>query len=205
MLRVALTGGIATGKSYVLGLMRDRSIPTIDADQVAHAVVAPGEPAHQAIRTRFGPEVVHADGTLDRTRLGAIVFNDAAARADLEQIVHPRVRTAIDGWFRTLAAAAAPRFAVADIPLLYETGRDGEFDRVIVVACAPETQVARVVARDGLTEAEARQRLAAQLPIADKTARTRLVITTDGSFDETRRQVDDICGVLAAVPEDRPH
>ena len=203
MLTVALTGGIGTGKSHVLGLLRDRGVPTIDADQIAHAVVAPGEPAHQAILTRFGPEVVEAGGTLDRTRLGAIVFGDAAARADLERIVHPLVRAAIDDWFRALAGAAA-RFAVADIPLLYETGRDGEFDQVIVVACAPETQMTRVMARDGVSEREARQRLEAQLPIADKTARTELVITTDGTFDETRRQVDRLCGILAAESEDRP-
>ncbi len=203
MLRVALTGGIGTGKSHVLGLLRDRGVPTIDADQIARAVVAPGEPAHEAIRTRFGPEVVQDDGTLDRIRLAAIVFGDVAARTDLEQIVHPLVRAAIDDWFRTVAAAATAPFGVADIPLLYETGRDGEFDEVIVVASAPETQRTRVMARDGLSETEARQRLEAQLPIADKTARTALVVTTDGSFDETRRQVDYICRVLAAVPEDR--
>ncbi len=198
MLRVALTGGLATGKSYAVRLLEARGVPTIDADQLARAVVEPGRPAHAAIRRRFGDGVLQAGGAIDRVRLGAIVFRDAAARADLEAIVHPPVRRAIDDWFSArVRAHATPPFAVADIPLLFETGRDGEFDRVIVVACAPEKQIARVVARDGLSEAEARQRLAAQLPIADKVARADLIITTDGSFHETARQVDDLCRALA--------
>ena len=198
MLQVALTGGIATGKSYVVRLLQARGVPTIDADNVARAVVEPGQPAHAAIRRRFGTDVVNADGTLDRARLGAIVFGNAAARADLEAIIHPPVRRAIDDWFRARAAAhAPPPFAIADIPLLFETGRDGEFDRVVVVACDPATQITRVMARDGLSEAEARQRIDAQLPIADKAARVSLVITTDGSFDETARQVDELCRALA--------
>ena len=198
MLQVALTGGIATGKSYVVRLLQARGVPTIDADEVARAVVEPGQPAHAAIRRRFGTDVVNADGTLNRARLGAIVFGNAAARADLEAIVHPPVRRAIDDWFHARAAAhAPPPFAVADIPLLFETGRDGEFDRVVVVACDPATQITRVMARDGLSEPEARQRIDAQLQIADKAARVSLVIATDGSFDETARQVDELCRALA--------
>ena len=198
MLRVALTGGIATGKSYVLRLLQTHGVPTIDADELARAAVEPGQPAHAAIRDRFGDEVVRADGALDRAGLGAIVFRDAAARMDLEAIVHPPVRQAIDDWFNARAAAdSPPPFAVADIPLLFETGRDDEFDRVIVVACDPETQVARVMARDGLSETEARRRLAAQLPIGDKVDRASRVVTTGGSFDETARQVDELCRNLA--------
>lgn len=198
MLRVALTGGIATGKSYVLRLLQTHGVPTIDADELARAAVEPGRPAHAAIRDRFGDGVVRADGALDRVGLGAIVFRDAAARMDLEAIVHPPVRQAIDDWFNARAAAdSPPPFAVADIPLLFETGRDDEFDRVIVVACDPETQVARVMARDGLSETEARRRLAAQLPIGDKVDRASRVVTTGGSFDETARQVDELCRSLA--------
>lgn len=198
MLRVALTGGIATGKSYVLRLLQTHDVPTIDADELARAAVEPGRPAHAAIRDRFGDGVVRADGALDRAGLGAIVFRDAAARMDLEAIVHPPVRQAIDDWFNARAAAdSPPPFAVADIPLLFETGRDGEFDRVIVVACDPKTQIARVMARDGLSETEARRRLAAQLPIGDKVDRASRVVTTGGSFDETARQVDELCRSLA--------
>ena len=198
MLRVALTGGIATGKSYVIRLLQAHGVPTIDADELARAVVEPGQPAHVAIRRRFGDGIVQSDGRLARERLGAIVFRDAAARADLEAIVHPPVRRAIDDWFNAQAAATtSPPFAVADIPLLFETGRDAEFDRVVVVACAPSTQIARIMARDGLPEAEARRRLAAQLPIADKVTRTSRLINTDGSFEETARQVDELCRALA--------
>ncbi len=198
MLRVALTGGIATGKSYVVRLLRSRGVPAIDADVLARTVVKPGQPAHTAIRRRFGNAICDAGGTLNRSRLASIVFRDAAARADLEAIVHPPIRRAIDDWFSARASAETPPpFAIADIPLLFETGRDGEFDRVVVVACAPETQIARVMARDGLSEPEARQRLAAQLPITDKVARASLVVTTDGSFEETARQVDDIYRALA--------
>ena len=198
MLRVALTGGIATGKSSVVRLLQVRGVPTIDADAVARAVVEPGQPAHAAIRERFGTDVMNRVGKLDRTRLGTIVFGDPTARADLEGIVHPPVRRAIDDWFRARAAAPGPPpFAVADIPLLFETGRDGEFDRVVVVACDPGTQLTRVMKRDHLSEAEARQRIDAQLPIADKVARAFHVITTDGSLDETERQVDVLCSALA--------
>ncbi len=198
MLRVALTGGIATGKSYVLRLLQARGVPTIDADAVARAVVEPGQPAYGAIRERFGADVMDPVGRLDRARLGAIVFGDPNARADLEGFVHPPVRQAINDWFRArLAMPDPPPFAVADIPLLFETGRDGEFDRVVVVACDPATQLTRVRTRDHLSEPEARQRIDAQLPVADKVARASLLITTDGSFDETARQVDLLCRTLA--------
>ncbi|HXH25891.1 MAG TPA: dephospho-CoA kinase, partial [Vicinamibacterales bacterium] len=152
--------------------------------------VEPGAPAFRAVVDRFGPGVVGPSGALDRRRLGAIVFADPEARRDLERIVHPHVRQAMEAWFARLAPGHP--FAVADIPLLYETGRDREFDVVVVAACAPETQVARVMARDRLTEAEARQRLAAQLPIEEKVRRADHVIRTDGPFEETRKQVRDL-------------
>ena len=198
MLRVAVTGGIGTGKSYVVGLLRRRSVPTIDADQLARAAVQPGRPACAKLRARFGPDLFAADGSLDRARMGRLVFADAAARAALEALVHPPVRRAIDEWFRRCLACASAPFAVADVPLLFETGRAGEFDQVVVVACEPAAQLRRVTARDGLPAAEARRRIAAQLPIADKVARADAVVTTDGSFEETERQVASLCRALAA-------
>ena len=198
MLRVALTGGIGTGKSHVVGLLRRRSIPTLDADQLVRAVQQPGQAAHAALCRRFGPGVFEADGALDRARLGAIVFRDAAARADLEAIVHPPVGRAIDAWFGRCRAHTAAPFAVADIPLLFETGRAGAFDRVVVAACDPATQLARIMARDGLPAADARRRIAAQLPIADKAARADLVVATGGSFVQTERQVGAVCRALGA-------
>ena len=197
MLRVALTGGIGTGKSYVVRLLRSRSVPTVDADQLARAVVQPDQPACARLRDRFGPGVFAADGTLDRARLGRLVFADATARAALEALVHPPVREAIDAWFRRCRASTGSRFAVADIPLLFETGRASAFDRVVVVACDPGIQLQRVTDRDGLPPAEVRQRLAAQIPIAEKVARAHAVIRTDGSFEETDRQVASLCRTLS--------
>lgn len=197
MLRVALTGGIGTGKSYVVRLLRSRSVPTVDADQLARAVVQPDQPACARLRDRFGPDVFALDGTLDRTRLGQLVFADATARAALEALVHPPVREAIDAWFRRCRASTRSRFAVADIPLLFETGRASAFDRVVVVACDPRIQLQRVADRDGLPPAEVRQRVAAQIPIAEKVARAHAVIRTDGSFEETDRQVASLCRTLS--------
>ena len=199
MLRIALTGGIGTGKSCVVRLLRDRSVPTVDADQLARAAVQPDQPACARLRARFGPGIFAADGTLDRARLGRLVFAEATARADLEALVHPPVREAIDAWFRRCRACTRAGFAVADIPLLFETGRAGAFDRVVVVACDPATQIQRVMARDRLPAADVRRRVAAQLPIAEKVARADAVVRTDGSFDETARQVDSLCRTLGAA------
>lgn len=191
MLRVALTGGIATGKSYVRSRFSERGVPTVDADLVARDVVSPGRPAWAALRRRFGAEMFTRDGSLDRKRLASLAFTDTAARADLEAIVHPHVRAAIDEWFQGLQGKTHP-YAIADIPLLFETGRAAQFDRVIVTACDRETQLERLLARDGITRADAEKRLAAQLPTAAKTAAADFVIQTEGTFGETDRQVEAI-------------
>lgn len=190
MRRIALTGGIATGKSYVRAQFERLGVPTSDADAIAREVVAPGTPGLADVIERFGPEVLDSSGALDRKRLASVVFADAAARRDLEAIIHPRVKEATDRWFASLGDSHP--FAIADIPLLYEAGRDKDFDEVIVVACNPETQLRRVIERDGLTEEEASARLAAQLPIEDKVKRADHVIRTDGSFTDTDRQVEDL-------------
>ncbi|HAK56126.1 MAG TPA: dephospho-CoA kinase, partial [Acidobacteria bacterium] len=127
---------------------------------------------------------------LDRQALGDIVFNDADARRDLEQILHPRVYATIAAWLDRLAAANTDVAAVADIPLLYETGHDRDFDLVVVTECDPDTQVERIIARDGLDEADARRRIAAQLSTADKAAEADVVISTAGTLAETDAQVD---------------
>ena len=193
--RVALTGGIATGKSHVRVRLEQLGVATIDSDRLARDAVAPGSAGLAAVVRRFGREVLAADGSLDRAKVGTIVFADPAARHDLEAIVHPEVRRTTDVWFASLNPAIDP-FAVADIPLLFEVGRERDFDAVIVVACEAETQVHRVMERDGLTEAEARQRLAAQLPIADKITRADFVIRTDGRYAETDQQVDSVLSAL---------
>jgi len=188
MRRVALTGGIATGKSSVLRRFASHGVPTIDADRLAHDVLAPGTPGAARVAARFGAAVVAADGSLDRRALAGIVFSDPAARVELEAIVHPAVYDAISLWFDALADATPA--GVADIPLLFETGHQDDFDEVVVTACEPEEQVRRLTSRDGLTDAEARARIAAQWPIAEKVARAGTVIDTGGSHDATNAQVD---------------
>ena len=196
MRRIALTGGIASGKSTILRGLQRRGIPAIDADVLARDVVAPGTPAAAAIRLRFGDALFTADGTLDRKGLAALVFQDGAARAALEQIVHPEVYARIAAWFAALPGDTPA--AVADIPLLFETGRETDFDAVIVAACSPDVQIARVMARDGLSEAGARQRLAAQWPLAEKMRRADYVIRTDGPAGETEAAIDALASALSA-------
>lgn len=188
MRRLALTGGIGTGKSSVAARFRQHGVPVVDADVLAREAVAPGTPGLAAVVARFGPDVLRQDGSLDRAALAALIFADPVARRDLEAIIHPIVRRLTDAFFADLPHETA--YAVAEIPLLYETGRDAEFDAVIVVACAPETQLARVMVRDGASEGEAMRRIAAQWPMADKRARADYVIETEGSLAETNAQVD---------------
>ena len=190
MLRVALTGGIATGKSYCLAHFAELGAPVVDADKLARDAVSTGSPGLRAVVQRFGAEVLGADGSLDRSALGRIVFGDARARAALEAIIHPEVYRHIREWFANLPSGT--RVAIADIPLVFETGHNHDFDAVIVAACTPEEQVRRVVARDGLSEREARARLAAQWPIEEKVKRADHVIWTDRGFAETDRQTQEV-------------
>src|SRR4051812_22314456 len=131
MLKVALTGGIATGKSHVLDQFRRRGVPCLDADTLAHGVTAAGTEATQAIAARFGRAVLTADGSVDRRRLGSIVFADAGARRELEALVHPAVYRAIAAALRAFETIDHPPLAIVDVPLLYETGHESDFDRVI--------------------------------------------------------------------------
>jgi dephospho-CoA kinase len=191
MLRVALTGGIGTGKSVVLARVADHGIPVADADRLSHEAIEPGTSACDAVRARFGDGVMDADGRVDRTRLGAIVFADAAARRDLEAIIHPAVRRAIETWMAAQAAAGAA-LAVVEIPLLFETGRADDFDRVVVAACEPDIQLRRVVVRSGLSPADAGRRVAAQLPITEKVAGADYIVRTDGSMAQTLAHTDRV-------------
>jgi dephospho-CoA kinase len=187
MVRAALTGGIATGKSFCLERFAALGAATIDADVLAREAVAPGSTGLAAIADRFGAGVLRADGSLDRPALGQIVFKDPTARAELEAIVHPEVYRRITQWMANLPYGT--RLAVADIPLLYETGHEHDFESVIVAACEPDEQLRRVMSRDGLSYADARARVASQWPIEEKARRADHVIRTDGSHAETEAQV----------------
>ena len=196
MLRVALTGGIATGKSFSLATFAALGVPVVDADVLSREIVAPGSPALAGVRARFGAAVLAADGSLDRAALGRIVFSDRAARVDLEAIVHPAVYRRIGEWFFTLPRGTP--VAIADIPLLFETGHTPDFHRIIVCACAPAEQLRRLMARDRLSDAEARARLNAQWPINEKVARADYVIRTDGTTADTEAQVRTVHARLKA-------
>ncbi len=193
VLRVALTGGIATGKSVCLRRFAELGARTIDADAIAREVVLPGRPALAAIVSRFGRGILHADGTLDRAALGRVVFSDAEARADLERIIHPDVFASIEHWFAELVTQtpeSAPLVAIADIPLLYETDQARRFDCVIVCACDREQQLERLMTRNGLSREDAVARIASQMSIDEKRARADLVVDTSGTMAETIESVD---------------
>jgi len=196
MVRVALTGGIATGKSYCLARFAALGVSVIDADRLARAAVAPGSRALAAIVARFGQSMLLADGTLDRSSLARVVFSDRAARADLEAVVHPEVYRRIGEWLATLPPGT--RIAMADIPLLFETGHTHDFDRVVVVACDPREQLRRLMLRDALSEDDARARLESQWPIGEKESRADYVIRTDGSASDTDAQVRTVHEQLLA-------
>jgi dephospho-CoA kinase len=187
---VALTGGIATGKSYCLARFADLGAPTIDADVLAKQAVAPGTPGFDAVVARFGQDVLRRDGSLDRQALGRLVFADEGTRRDLEAIVHPVVYGAIQSWFQSLGQSGdATVVAIADIPLLYETGRENDFDSVIVTRCGPEQQLERLMKRPELSEQDARRRIESQMPMDARAARADYVIDTSGSHEETNLQV----------------
>ena len=195
MITVGLTGGIATGKSYVLDQFRRRGVACLDADTLAHGVLVAGTEATAAIAGRFGAGILAADGSVDRSRLGPVVFADPAARRELEAMVHPAVYRAIAAGVRAFELLGdVPRVGV-DIPLLYETGHDRDFRTVVATVCPPEMQIARLAAR-GLTADAARQRLAAQWPAEDKAARANFVVRTDGTFEDTDEQVERLLKVL---------
>jgi dephospho-CoA kinase len=197
MKRIALTGGIGTGKSHVRAVLAALGVPTIDADTLARDVVAHGTPGFDAVVATFGRGILTADGDLDRRALGALVFADPAKRHELEAILHPAIKGAIDQWFASLDQSAQP-FAIADIPLLYEVGLDKEYDEVIVTACTPQNQVRRIMARDNLDAAEVQRRLEAQLPIDEKVKRANHVIDTNGSLVQTNAQVHKLYQQLSA-------
>ena len=196
LIRVALTGGIATGKSYVLAQFASRNVPTVDADTIAHEVTRAGQPATREIRQRFGSDMFGANGNIDRERLARHVFDDPRERRALEAIIHPRVRLAIDQWFAKVAADGQAAFAIADIPLLFETGRQYEFDRIVVTVCNSELQLERLMTRDRISDKDARRRIASQLSLPKKVAAADFTVNTEGRRQNTNRQVNEIYAVL---------
>ena len=192
---VGLTGGIASGKSTFADALRARGVPVIDADALARAAVAPGTTALAEIAREFGAGVLARDGTLDRKKLGAVVFADESARRRLEAITHPAVREAVAEETARLAAAGHP-LAFYDVPLLYEVGLERLLDSVVVVWVPPDVQRARLQARDGIAPAAADARLAAQLPIDEKATRADFVVENTGAPGELGAKADRLLADL---------
>lgn len=184
---VALTGGIASGKTTVANLLAEHGALLIDSDQLAREVVEPGTPGLAQVVTRFGEQVLTQAGSLDRQALGDIVFADAAARADLNAIIHPLVRRRRA---ELIAQAAADQIVVSVIPLLVETGLVDQFDAVVVVDVPSQTQVARLVRRNDISQEQAQARLDAQASRAERLAAADWVVTNSGSRAELEAQVE---------------
>lgn len=192
--RVGLTGGVASGKSTVSAILAELGAVVIDADLLAREVVAPGSAGLAEVVAAFGPNVLTETGELDRPVLGAIVFADESRRRELEAIIHPRVRARA----AELESAAPPdSLVVHDIPLLVETGRAGEFDAVIVVDVPEQTQIDRMVTLRGMTEQDARARIAAQASREQRVAAATYVIDNSGSLEDLRARVAEIHGLLS--------
>lgn len=190
---IGLTGGIASGKSTVSRILTDQGLAVIDADRLAREAVALGTDGHREVVTLFGPDAVTPDGNLNRALIGSIVFADRSRLAALEAIIHPRVR-ARSLELRAEFERAGAAVAFYDVPLLFEKGMREMFDRVVLVTCSPEIQLARVMARDGLTKDAALARIAAQMPLASKVPLADVVIVNDGSLEELRAQVMEMLG-----------
>ena len=203
-LLVGLTGSIATGKSTVSRMFADLGARVLDADQLAREVVMPGQPAYLKIVEEFGPQVVQEDGTLDRKALGAIVFADPGKRKRLEEITHPAIGLRQQRILSVLDEEAFEGIVIWDVALLFETGGVARMDRVVVVATDPDTELARLMARDSLPEDAARARIASQMPVAEKAKRAHYVIDNSGTRPDTERQVKAVYEALLAELKARP-
>ncbi|MFP7285404.1 dephospho-CoA kinase [Shouchella clausii] len=189
-MRIGLTGGIASGKSLVATYLEKQGIPVVDADKLARQVVEPGEPALAQIVATFGQNVLQTDGTLDRKQLGAIIFGNEQKRKQLNQIVHPAVRQLMKKQAELYEQRGYTR-VVLDIPLLYESNLFYMVNQVWLVYVDEATQLRRLIERDGLTETEANQRIAAQMPLTAKKAQADVLIDNNGTKENTYRQVDN--------------
>jgi dephospho-CoA kinase len=202
MLRVGLTGSIAVGKSNVARVLAELGCHVLDADQTARAVVAPGADGLRMIVAAFGNDVLRADGTLDRAALGRIVFADEQARLRLNAILHPLIMAAQDEWLKARGREDPQGVAVIDAALMIESGGYRRFDKLIVVHCRPEVQLERLMRREKITRAEAEQRIAAQMPQAEKMSYADYLIDTSDGYDTARAQTIAVYEKLRTLAKD---
>lgn len=192
MTLIGLTGGIASGKSMIGARLAERGATRIDADQLARDAVDAGSPGLARIRDRFGATVLNEDGSLDRAALGALVFSDPAALAELNGIVHPEVRRLAAEHIARARAADSDAVIVYEIPLLVETGRDDEWDLIVVADAPVEQRVARMLELRGMSEEDARRRIANQASDEERRAIADVIIDTSGTEDHTLAQIDEL-------------
>ena len=192
MLKVGLTGSIAVGKSYVLGVLAELGCRVLDADRTAREVVEPGTPGLARIAEEFGVDVLAPDGALDRKRLGAIVFADDKKRKLLNSIVHPLVFAEQDRWLSEQERIDPDGIAVIDAALMIESGGYKRFGQLIVVWCDADVQLRRLMARDHISESEAEKRISAQMPQSEKKKFADHLINTTFGFEDTRRQTEEV-------------
>ena len=204
MLKVGLTGSIAVGKSFVLGVLAELGCRVLDADKTAREAVAMGSPGLSAVVQAFGREVLHADGTLDRTKLGSVVFADEDQRQRLNSILHPFIIAAQDAQMRRWEEDDPDGIAVVDAALMIESGGYQRFDKLIVAHCRPEIQLERLMSRDRLTEEEAQQRIAAQMPQEEKMRHANYLIDTSDGFAAARRQTEAVYRELRELSKVQP-
>jgi len=201
MLSVGLTGSIAVGKSFVSEVLTECGCYVLDADRTAREVVLPGTIGLQSVVAEFGVEVLHIDGTLDRGKLGALIFNDDNQRARLNAILHPLIRVAHEEWLRGVAATDSRAVAVIDAALMIESGSYQMFDQLIVAHCRPEIQLDRLVKRNKLAGDEAARRIASQMPQEEKMRFADFLIDTSNGFEEARRRTVEVSVQLKRLAE----
>jgi dephospho-CoA kinase len=198
MLKVGLTGSIAVGKSFVLDVLRELGARTIDADQVARECVEPGTPGLAVVVREYGEGVLNADGSLDRAKLGAIVFGDEAKREKLNSILHPFIIARQDEIIERWEQETPDAIAIIDAALMIESGGYKRFDKLIVVHCQPEIQLQRLMKRNNLSRDEAELRVKSQMPQEEKMKYADYLIDTSGEFENTRTQVEALWRKLRA-------
>jgi dephospho-CoA kinase len=195
MLKVGLTGGIATGKTTVASMLRDCDVPLLNADTIGHELLEPGQDAYDEIVAVFDEDILDADGKVNRAKLGGVIFADAQKRARLNQILHPRILEIVEKWFAALDEPGGPEFAVVEAALIFEARYNQKLNKIIVCWCLPEQQMERLTLR-GLSVEEAQQRIAAQMPLSDKRKLADEAIDCSGSIEETQRQVNQVAEKL---------
>ncbi|MGA3301464.1 MAG: dephospho-CoA kinase [Candidatus Acidiferrales bacterium] len=189
MLRIGLTGGIASGKSTVASMLRDLDCPVLAADALGHELLEPGQTAYAEVVREFGIDILDSYGNVDRTALGEIVFADEERREKLNSILHPRIREIIEKWFAALDQPGGPELAIVEAALIIEAGFNQNLDKLIVCWCRRAQQVERLLER-GLTEEQALQRIAAQMPMEEKRSLADETIDCSGTLEETERAVE---------------